>query len=99
MVPSPPFHNYTFGGDISDPKLPFQKWPNRISAVFVPCAGLRIAIASVIICWLLGYPFDFALSIGIAVLVISCPRAYILPLLLPLVETSKLIELYRYLTG
>jgi Cu+-exporting ATPase len=42
--------------------------------VFVPIV-ITIAIIATIIWLLLGYPFEFALSIGISVLVISCPCA------------------------
>ena len=42
--------------------------------MFVPIV-ITIAIIATIIWLLLGYPFEFALSIGISVLVISCPCA------------------------
>jgi Cu+-exporting ATPase len=42
--------------------------------VFVPIV-ITIAVIATIIWLLLGYPFEFALSIGISVLVISCPCA------------------------
>ena len=58
--------------EASASKAPISKMADRISAIFVPVV-IAIAIVSVIIWLLLGYPFDFALSIGIAVLVISCP--------------------------
>ena len=45
-----------------------------MSSVFVPIVIL-IAIVSACIWLLLGQSFEFALSIGIAVLVISCPCA------------------------
>ena len=56
--------------EASASKAPISKMADRISAVFVPVV-IAIAIVSVIVWLLLGYPFDFALSIGIAVLVIS----------------------------
>lgn len=42
--------------------------------MFVPIV-ITIAVIATIIWLLLGYPFEFALSIGISVLVISCPCA------------------------
>ena len=42
--------------------------------MFVPIV-ITIAVIATIIWILLGYPFEFALSIGISVLVISCPCA------------------------
>lgn len=55
-------------------KAPIAKLADKISGVFVPIVIL-IALFSTIIWMLLGHPFEFALSIGIAVLVISCPCA------------------------
>jgi len=55
-------------------KAPISKLADRISAVFVPIV-ISISILATIIWLLLGYPLNFALSIGIAVLVISCPCA------------------------
>jgi len=55
-------------------KAPISKLADRISGIFVPTVMAIASIAAVV--WLLlGKPFDFALSIGIAVLVISCPCA------------------------
>jgi len=55
-------------------KAPIAKLADKVSGVFVP---IVIAIAAVsTIAWLLaGYGLEFALSIGISVLVISCPCA------------------------
>ena len=51
-----------------------EKTVSKLSGVFVPNVILIAIIASAI--WLIaGYPFEFALSIGISVLVISCPCA------------------------
>ncbi len=55
-------------------KAPIEKLADKVSGVFVPIVIL-IAIISSIIWILLGQSFEFALSIGIAVLVISCPCA------------------------
>ena len=55
-------------------KAPIAKLADKISGVFVPVV---ITIACMAACvWLaLGYDTEFALSIGISVLVISCPCA------------------------
>lgn len=55
-------------------KAPIAKLADKISGVFVPVV---ITIACLAACvWLaLGYDTEFALSIGISVLVISCPCA------------------------
>ena len=60
--------------DAAATKAPIDKVADRVSGVFVPAI---LAIAAVVfVIWLaLGRPFSFALSRGIAVLVISCPCA------------------------
>jgi len=60
--------------EASASKAPISKLADQISLIFVPVV-ISIAFLATIIWLLLGYPFDFALSIGIAVLVISCPCA------------------------
>lgn len=55
-------------------KAPIAKLADRISGVFVPVV-ISIAAGAMVIWLLLGQPFEFAMSIGIAVLVISCPCA------------------------
>ncbi|MDR1180441.1 MAG: heavy metal translocating P-type ATPase, partial [Bacteroidales bacterium] len=60
--------------EASASKAPVSKLADRISRVFVPIVIL-IAVISTIIWLLAGYSFDFALSVGISVLVISCPCA------------------------
>ena len=55
-------------------KAPISRLADRVSAVFVPTV-IAIAVVATAVWLLLGRPFDFALSIGIAVLVISCPCA------------------------
>ncbi len=55
-------------------KAPISRLADRVSAVFVPVV-IGIAVLATVAWLLLGRPFDFALSIGIAVLVISCPCA------------------------
>lgn len=55
-------------------KAPIAKMADKIAGVFVPIVILIALTASLI--WLLsGASFEFALSIGICVLVISCPCA------------------------
>lgn len=60
--------------EASSSKAPISKLADRISSVFVPVV-IGIAVLSTIVWLLMGYPVEFALSIGIAVLVISCPCA------------------------
>lgn len=55
-------------------KAPIANLADRVSGVFVPIV-IGIAFISAIIWLLLGSTFEFALSIGISVLVISCPCA------------------------
>ncbi len=60
--------------EASSSKAPIAKLADKISAVFVPVVLVTAAVAAAV--WLLlGEPFSFALSIGISVLVISCPCA------------------------
>ena len=55
-------------------KAPIAKLADKVSGVFVPVVILIALIATIV--WIvLGQSFEFALSIGIAVLVISCPCA------------------------
>ncbi|NMB30616.1 MAG: heavy metal translocating P-type ATPase, partial [Clostridiales bacterium] len=60
--------------EASSSKAPISKLADRISGVFVPIV-ISIAVIATIVWMLVGQPFEFALSIGIAVLVISCPCA------------------------
>lgn len=55
-------------------KAPIAKLADSISAVFVPVV-IAIALIAAALWLVMGYPFEFALSTGIAVLVISCPCA------------------------
>ncbi len=55
-------------------KAPIAKLADKVSGIFVPTV-IVIAVVAATVWLLLGYPADFALSIGIAVLVISCPCA------------------------
>lgn len=59
--------------EASNSKAPIAKLADKISSVFVPIV-IGISIVSFII-WSFFETFEFAFSIGIAVLVISCPCA------------------------
>lgn len=58
----------------NETKAPIAKMADQISAIFVP-AVIIISILTFIIWKALGYDFEFALNMMIAVLVISCPCA------------------------
>lgn len=55
-------------------KAPIAKLANYVSGIFVPIV-IAIALIATIYWVLVGSTFEFALSVGIAVLVISCPCA------------------------
>jgi Cu+-exporting ATPase len=55
-------------------KAPIAKMANYVSGIFVPIV-LGIALIATSYWLLVGATFEFALSIGIAILVISCPCA------------------------
>ena len=55
-------------------KAPIAKLADKVSGVFVPIV-IAIAVISTLGWLLAGYGLEFALSIGISVLVISCPCA------------------------
>ena len=56
-------------------KAPISRLADRISAVFVPTV-IAIALVAALLWYFVGHmPLHFCLSIGIAVLVISCPCA------------------------
>lgn len=60
--------------EASSSKAPVQRLADKISGIFVPVV-IVIAVLSILAWLLLGHSLAFALSIGIAVLVISCPCA------------------------
>ncbi|MCC5845744.1 MAG: copper-translocating P-type ATPase [Verrucomicrobia bacterium] len=60
--------------DANATKAPIAKLADKISGIFVP-AVISIALVTLAVWLLLGQPFHFALSLGITVLVISCPCA------------------------
>ncbi|HHU26122.1 MAG TPA: heavy metal translocating P-type ATPase [Bacteroidales bacterium] len=60
--------------EASASKAPIARLADRVSRVFVPTVIL-IALISTVVWLLLGQSFEFALSIGISVLIISCPCA------------------------
>ena len=55
-------------------KAPIARLADTISGIFVPVV-ITIALVATAVWLLLGYDLEFVLSIGIAVLVISCPCA------------------------
>lgn len=55
-------------------KAPIAKIADKVSGIFVPVV-IGIAILATIVWLILGQSFEFALTSGIAVLVISCPCA------------------------
>lgn len=60
--------------DANATKAPIARLADKVSAVFVPVVITIAVIATA--AWLIaGQPLEFALSIGISVLVISCPCA------------------------
>lgn len=60
--------------EASASKAPIAKMADKIAGVFVPVV-ICIALATFLIWLLTGAAFEFAMSCGIAVLVISCPCA------------------------
>lgn len=60
--------------DANSSKAPIQKLADKIAGIFVPTV-ITIALISLIVWLIFGKPFEFALSIAISVLVISCPCA------------------------
>ena len=60
--------------DASSSKAPIAKIADKIAGIFVPIV-MVIALLAVIVWLLMGYSFEFAMSTGIAVLVVSCPCA------------------------
>lgn len=60
--------------DAASTKAPVSRLADKVSAVFVPIV-IAIAIITTLVWLFVGQTFDFALSMGIAVLVISCPCA------------------------
>lgn len=60
--------------EASSSKAPISRIADKVSGIFVPTV-IAIAILTVIIWILVGQSFEFALTTGIAVLVIACPCA------------------------
>lgn len=60
--------------EASNSKAPIAKLADKVSGIFVPCV-ITISILATLFWILNGQTLEFALSIGIAVLVISCPCA------------------------
>ena len=61
-------------GEASATKAPVGRLADKISGIFVPVV-MAIALVSTLAWLLAGRSFEFAMSIGISVLVISCPCA------------------------
>ena len=55
-------------------KAPIAKLADRVAGVFVPIV-ISIAIVSAVVWLLVGATFEFALTIAVSVLVVSCPCA------------------------
>ncbi len=55
-------------------KAPIARLADKISGIFVPVV-MGIALITFTVWMILGYPFEFSLTMGISVLVISCPCA------------------------
>lgn len=60
--------------EASNSKAPISRLADKVSGIFVPVV-IAIAILAAVFWILQGQSFEFALSAGIAVLVISCPCA------------------------
>lgn len=60
--------------EASSSKAPISKLSDKVSGVFVPIV-ITIALIAIIVWLIIGASFASALSVGIAVLVISCPCA------------------------
>ena len=60
--------------EASASKAPIAKLADKVSGIFVPVV-ISIAVTTIIVWLLLGKDISFALSMGISVLVISCPCA------------------------
>lgn len=55
-------------------KAPIAKLADKVASVFVPIV-ICIATISAVVWLIVGKPFEFAMTVGISVLVISCPCA------------------------
>lgn len=60
--------------EASNSKAPISRLADKVSGIFVPVV-IGVAILAAVFWILQGQSFEFALSVGIAVLVISCPCA------------------------
>lgn len=60
--------------DATSSKAPVAKLADKISAIFVPVV-IAVALCAAAVWLLLGHSFEFALTVCISVLVISCPCA------------------------
>lgn len=60
--------------DAANSKAPIAKLADKVSGIFVPVV-ITLAVLAAVVWLFLGQSAEFALSIGISVLVISCPCA------------------------
>lgn len=60
--------------EASSSKAPAQRLADKVSAIFVPTV-IIISIIAFVVWLIIGKGFEFAFSVGVAVLVISCPCA------------------------
>ncbi len=60
--------------DATSSKAPIAKFADKVAGVFVPIV-IAIAVISAVIWLVCGATVEFALSIGVSVLVVSCPCA------------------------
>lgn len=60
--------------DAGATKAPIARLADKVSGIFVPVV-MSIALVAAVVWLLVGESFDFALNIGISILVISCPCA------------------------
>lgn len=60
--------------DASSSKAPAQRLADKIASIFVPVV-MAIAVIAFTVWMIIGKGFEFAFSIGVSVLVISCPCA------------------------
>lgn len=60
--------------EASSSKAPAQRLADKIAAIFVPTV-IAIAVIAFAVWMIIGKGFEFAFSIGVSVLVISCPCA------------------------
>ena len=78
--------------DANATKAPIAKLADKISGVFVPVV-ITVAVLSAVIWLIVGATPEFALSIGISVLVISCPCALGLATPVAMAEQERVLKM------